>query len=386
MGSGQSSIKNYERKIALRDRLNYFKTANENEIKRAYEKDPKFFFNLFIEWKVENIVRDMYSDYRYYDSALDVFPKFFKLFLFKNEKCFYPALIDISVLLHTSTNYNAEFGKQIFESGNIEMIITEILSYKEFSKQEFFDTESATEPEEIIEQRHTVVRRCMGIMYNVIRLNEDLCPKIRKLGIINTIQNVLNIFKDLTSRGDNEIKITCNFSLAFLNIEKDDSLVNISYDSLSFLINYLKQSLESEDHKYYGFSVDEIIVALNKLSISDENKKKMKEHIPLFFKALKDANSNLEEKSVIDCLWTLSFDEENRKIIESEYLEIIKKIRLSGKSNESKEGAKKLIFELEKSKRIKEREKYTIDKNNGHIMISYNWKQKPIARKIRDHL
>ena len=71
------------------------------------------------------------------------------------------------------------------------------------------------------------------------------------------------------------MKILCNISLAFLNTEKDNSLVKINNDVLNFIVDLLQNSLQCEDHASHGFSVDEIIVALNKLAISEENKKKL---------------------------------------------------------------------------------------------------------------
>lgn len=389
MGSSPSILVNKEEKLKFQTQSKYLLGANDEEIRSFYSENKNFLLELSIAWKKKGINKEIFNDLKYSGYGPKLFIEFHKKFFLNEENIFFPAICDISDFLINGSHFffSEAFGKRVYESGCVQMILREILTHKKFSIKHLLNSALDSQYTMSSANRTELVDNYLGIMNNVLRLNEDLYTKVRNMGAINLFQSFLQQMNELDKEKVNmRIKAFCNILLAYIITEEEKKMIEISDSALKFLVDFLQGALMSPTHTCHGYCVGEIIFALNKLARSDENKKKIKEYITLLGKALEQAESILEEKNAIECLWTLSFDEECKEIIQNDHRDIIENLSYSAKSEQIMSIAKNLIFQLNKSEKVKKHENQKVDERNGHVMISYNWTHKSTAQKIKKFL
>lgn len=112
-----------------------------------------------------------------------------------------------------------------------------------------------------------LVKAYLGIMHNVVRLCCDSRRIFRSAKAVKILQWYLNSTSDL-------VKIKSYLILSYIINEEENDIINAVDDNIQFIIDILKEALQSENHfsKTYCFWAQEIVCGLNHLAVNESNK------------------------------------------------------------------------------------------------------------------
>ncbi|CAL1533229.1 unnamed protein product, partial [Lymnaea stagnalis] len=146
----------------------------------------------------------------------------------------------------------------------------------------------------------------LSIIHNCAALEENV-PKLRELNVIPVT------LKFLDSHAENIRLITISI-LADLVNEEEAELLRANVSIFKLLLKKLENALKEESHKDAGWSAHELTRAVRQLARNDANKEILVNEgcLPSLVKLLDDGNDS-EVKEAINCIWTLSFNDENKK-------------------------------------------------------------------------
>ena len=175
-------------------------------------------------------------------------------------------------------------------------------------------------------------------------------------------------------------------SLAYVVDEESNHLILAAEEILGALTSLLQKAFESERRKFDGFSAKELAEGLSRLAINDTNKRVLGEKgaIQVLVSIIKTSNDNSEKDSVVNALWVLAFDENNKKAItqDKETLDILRRLQQSD-DPEVQKAAAGALWELEgKTARNSEMTKAT----GNHVMISYQWDSQEVLIEVKNRL
>ena len=175
-------------------------------------------------------------------------------------------------------------------------------------------------------------------------------------------------------------------SLAYVVDEESNHLILAAEEILGALTSLLQKAFESERRKFDGFSAKELAEGLSRLAINDTNKRVLGEKgaIQVLVSIIKTSNDNSEKDSVVNALWVLAFDENNKKAItqDKETLDILRRLQQSD-DPEVQKAAAGALWELEgKTARNSEMTKAT----GNHVMISYQWDSQEVLVEVKNRL
>ena len=175
-------------------------------------------------------------------------------------------------------------------------------------------------------------------------------------------------------------------SLAYVVDEESNHLILADGEILGALTSLLQKAFESERRKFDGFSAKELAEGLSRLAINDTNKRVLGEKgaIQVLVSIIKTSNDNSEKDSVVNALWVLAFDENNKKAItqDKETLDILRRLQQSD-DPEVQKAAAGALWELEgKTARNSEMTKAT----GNHVMISYQWDSQEVLIEVKNRL
>uniref|UniRef100_A0A0B7AZE4 TIR domain-containing protein n=1 Tax=Arion vulgaris TaxID=1028688 RepID=A0A0B7AZE4_9EUPU len=232
----------------------------------------------------------------------------------------------------------------------------------------------------------------MGSLLNVGKLSSAR-QTFREMKLVDILANFLVY--------ENQPKVTMLVLMVLaLIIDENQTHLLTSHESVfDLMLQLAKRAWMSDNHRYDGFSVEELIQALSGLSRNDKVKKVLvqKGVLDLIPKIL-DAGSEVEQETSAHLLWELSFDPENRIKIPQD-INMMKTVKdLSKQANKkiarSAQGVL-LVIGMEKdedklkAKKKKKKKKSTLKESkesSGHVMISYNWSDQNKLIEIRDEL
>ncbi|XP_035824677.1 uncharacterized protein LOC101851026 isoform X2 [Aplysia californica] len=240
--------------------------------------------------------------------------------------------------------------------------------------------------------RHSLTfETAIGTLHNMAKL-PDLRQMFRDLEVVTVLGHFLD-YKE-------ETKVTMLVLLTLsLIIDEDQNHLLISHDAvLDLVIMLTVRAWKLSEHRYDGFSAEELIQGLSGFSRNDEIKKLLvnKGVLSLVLTILTTGDEK-EIEAGANLLWQLSFDEENKSKIkdDKELMEAIE--TLSRKSSNKKitralqgtlwvlKMGKREIEAPHKKKKLAQPDSSTTS-SNLHIMISYNWSDQKKLIEVRDSL
>lgn len=112
-----------------------------------------------------------------------------------------------------------------------------------------------------------LVKAYLGILHNIVRLCTDSRRTFRSANSVKILQWYLNSSNDL-------IKTKSYLILSYIINEEENEIINAKDDNIQFIIDILKEALDSENHfsKTYAFWALEIVCGLNHLAVNESNK------------------------------------------------------------------------------------------------------------------
>ncbi|CAH1788063.1 unnamed protein product [Owenia fusiformis] len=225
-----------------------------------------------------------------------------------------------------------------------------------------------------------VIQSCLITLYNVA-----IRPETRYTYRQN---NAKDRIKPFTSDSDvhSGWRTVSSLLQAFILDEVDFKHLGTSRDTIFEVADKLKDAVDTYDRKANRFSTHELAFSLSALAVNDDNKKVILEAgaIPALV-TMMEAGDDDEKKLAARAIWTMSFHEEIRHQIRGVDGCVTALEELSESWNSDvKRAALGALWEINEKGND-----YPVDIENeqGHIMISYNWRQdKEKARKINTEL
>lgn len=158
-----------------------------------------------------------------------------------------------------------------------------------------------------------VVSGLMGILHNMLQKISEFRESLRGKKAVDILQR----FRD----APNEM-IACKALIlqGYVITEEENEIVNSDDTAFCFMKKILENALKFKDHyaKAYGFSAIEVISALNRLAVNDNNQMRIVNAglLPFYVKLLQPECSMAEQAAAAEGLWTLEF--KCRKEVENE--------------------------------------------------------------------
>lgn len=330
----------------------------------------------------------IYSDNNICNKIIDLFFKIHKKYLIGEVEPIYDPPKYLESILWNGSDISNNFCQIIIERGILEFILKDIMAHWRFDGRKLCDPDFITSGLSS-DQRITITKGLLGILHNALRNTDEARKVVREVGGIESLQKILAA--DDPKSLNIMIEAKCNINLAYIVREDETDKIDTNERVINFIAKLLEGALASKTHKHrrYNFAVDETLLAMNKLAVSDCNKELMSKYVPLLVQVITEASSEKEQDYAVRCLWTLSFNEKCKEIIEKpENLETIKKAAKSGLNAGIKKSAQGVLWQInqKKEKVIESNNVESTDSPVGHIMLSYQWAYKPIVLKIRDFL
>lgn len=182
--------------------------------------------------------------------------------------------------------------------------------------------------------------------------------------------------------------------LAYLIDEENNHLIITDEDPIKFLIKLLVRALSTENHRHLGFSAAELAEGLTQIAVNDNNKKTIAKCgvLPVLVTMLQTAKDDEESLKASETLWTLAFDDENRKEITNNQAAMgeLEKL-LSSENSEVKKAAAGALWECQGKDKHKEAKQTTVtiqeaSEDYKHVMISYQWDVQKSMIQVRNEL
>lgn len=182
--------------------------------------------------------------------------------------------------------------------------------------------------------------------------------------------------------------------LAYLIDEENNHLIITDEGPIKFLIKLLVRALSIENHRHLGFSAAELAEGLTQIAVNDNNKKTIAKCgvLPVLVTMLQTAKDDEESLKASETLWTLAFDDENRKEITNNQAAIgeLEKL-LSSENSDVKKAAAGALWECQGKDKHKEAKQTTVTLQEAsedckHVMISYQWDVQKSMIHVRNEL
>ncbi|ESO99950.1 hypothetical protein LOTGIDRAFT_230877 [Lottia gigantea] len=250
------------------------------------------------------------------------------------------------------------------------------------------------------------------IIHNVAMTDANI-PLLQELKFAPVLKNYLSFTNDT-------IKLTAILGLADIMTEEESHYVETNNEVIIFLLMTFKRALfassrTAKDGNGMIWGVLELAKGIGRLASNDGNKKLLVEKgsLPLLLKLAKSDDLE-EQKEALKSMWALAFNEENQdKIIELpgliEFLDDKNRTGFSDtrstcygilwtmrtklqQSSQFKAIGDRLVVKktMSPSKTFTEKGELETSekdsKNKGHVMISYQWGDQEILKRVRDKI
>ncbi|XP_052260659.1 uncharacterized protein LOC127864812 [Dreissena polymorpha] len=259
-----------------------------------------------------------------------------------------------------------------------------------------------------------LMKFCLSVAHNVsMRPNNN--QRLRTLDFTSVMQPYLTSTDEMFS-------LTALATLASIVNEAESEIINAAHDRVKFLLKVLQKGLATKLRRCNGWSCKECGYTIRMIAQNDANKKLLVElgALELLVKLGRTGNEE-EQLESVHAIWALSFDKDNQqKVVSTEdlgVLELLFELKKSENVNIKKacNGAlwnhrdmlktcelqkyRDFALKLEedtavraKSEGVNKRSRETHSAkgeekvDRGHVMISYQWSDQEIMKRIRDQL
>ncbi|XP_076455483.1 uncharacterized protein LOC143290078 [Babylonia areolata] len=243
------------------------------------------------------------------------------------------------------------------------------------------------------DKKHFQVKAFLGLLHNCIR-NCSECKDVLLQG------SCVSLLPKLFYAPSPMVKAKALMVTSYLVNEQENSILNSSEDTITFIVQVLADSSKSRNHisSKYGMSCLEIMKGLNNIAMNDNNKVKIVAAGGLKLYAMLVVSEDEDEREMAALgVWTLSFAVENKARIIQEpgaggrcvpliailrlSLRMLTKVRTNTSSAHHARGA---LWELFHG--IEKLEMSGVDSSIPHVMISYQWDSQKMMIKVKDSL
>ncbi|XP_078366964.1 uncharacterized protein LOC144650989 isoform X1 [Oculina patagonica] len=234
--------------------------------------------------------------------------------------------------------------------------------------------------------RGLMLSRSLAILHDMSK-REETRESFAACQAVNTI--LIPIFKvsEITFYSAKSLLVLAN-----LIDEENNHLIMADEGPIKFLTRLLRKAVDATSHRYLNFAARELAHGLAKIAVNDNNKKTIVKcgAIPVLVKLLQNAKYDVEKINACNLLWTLAFDEENRKQIKNDESAIpeLKKLATS-ENSEIKRAAAGALWECEgKEKHAQEKQQSVKQEatDTKHVMISYQWDVQKLVIQLKNKL
>ncbi|XP_070209325.1 uncharacterized protein [Littorina saxatilis] len=241
-----------------------------------------------------------------------------------------------------------------------------------------------------------IVKVALSVVHNV-DLEDENVPFVRDIpGILNTLNKYIN------SDNNDIYRFLAMLTIADLVTDENRDQLTAQAETISYLLNLLREALKSEDHMarvHRGtFDVSELVRAVKHLARNDENKTLMLQHnaLPILTAGL-TSDYIKEKRGCMESLWWLSFNKKigEKMMQETEMLDRVVEI-YKDKDDECHKAADGMLFELREVLQNHTREDLrqlgktlmtsgesgNAPDNPRHVMLSYSKANRELVTKV----
>ncbi len=207
---------------------------------------------------------------------------------------------------HSSSLNPASFCRSIIEEGIQLEVLLKMLEY--FNAPDNDTTVFIYYGNTRVNLTQSNRRDVLLILLNCIKACPDLRKAYREANIVKILLNV---------KGDFQMKILILLTLSYVVDDNQSDMLRKSDDSIHFLTNLFKKSVESKHHYVRDldegpallYSAFELLDGLNHLSVNDANKLDILKHggVPAIIRMLQPDFTDDERKLATEALWNLAF-------------------------------------------------------------------------------
>ncbi|GFO26287.1 hypothetical protein PoB_005279200 [Plakobranchus ocellatus] len=305
-------------------------------------------------------------------------------------------------MLLTLVNYSDFVSAIKFNIAEHEALIPQLLTILESHREAHMNKTQSEEQEKL-------VKWCLSILHNCGSLEENV-PTLRDHGTIP----LLLTYTDSPAA---TIRLSTLATLADLVNESEAELLRANPKNFRFILQKLEKALKTVNHRDVGWSAAELVRAIRQLARNDANKAILVDQgcLPVLLETVQ-VGDETELQEALDCLWILSFDDSNKQHIESEpgLIQAVWDMyhAVSGKAQHTCQGIlwsmrdtlqestdfKHIAEEIMsiKSQATPKHENIVVVEDavegpegssfQGHVMISYQWANQEIIKRICSEL
>ncbi|CAD5119283.1 unnamed protein product [Dimorphilus gyrociliatus] len=334
--------------------------------------DNLIFLEFICNWKKNSIPLEViYADEDIFEDLPELFIKLINVCLLSEEVYIYP-LWDFGIFLQKGTSVSSEFGRLLYDQQCVEFLIKTVLPHHKLAIGSFEDD---VEPCGFL-----IILFYIRAIHNIVMLHDDLRMPVRDIGALDEISKKLDPLKRINYDNSDELKLfeaISKMTLSYLIKEGEDDRFLTNANSLCFI---LKNLIEIEKSSHYNalskdeklikesfyIEADEILFSINQIAQNEKYDELFSELIPALYRFIKDTTKIRDKKLALDCLWTLSFYENSKKVFKSQKLcEKLHKISRKASNVTVQKSAERIVRELSKKNRASESS--SLSKHNGSL-------------------
>ncbi|XP_060064487.1 uncharacterized protein LOC132544855 [Ylistrum balloti] len=247
-----------------------------------------------------------------------------------------------------------------------------------------------------------VISSPLSILHNIAMQDQNI-SRLQSLGFVDLLKPFVNSPQEKN-------RLSAVATLADIVDEQQSEIIRADEDIMKFIKSCLIRAMKDKSRRTIGWSPQELARTVRRIARNDANKRALVEKgiIPPLVK-LAESEDVLEQREAVGAMWTLSFDEENQKdmIQDNECKPVDTFIRLQhSPDKEVRKTCNGALWtmrdRLAQSENYKDvGQKYMSPqgspahvalsgkeefKSEGHIMISYQWGNQNMLKRIRDGL
>ncbi|XP_067666560.1 uncharacterized protein [Haliotis asinina] len=223
----------------------------------------------------------------------------------------------------------------------------------------------------------------IGVLYNSAR-NPAIRQTLRNL---DTVSVLLPFLKSKSEK----VRMLVLLSLANMLDEDQNDLLLADDSVFDFILFVLDRAWVYSNHRFDGFSVEELIDGMTGLAKNDSNKTLLvkKGVLPKMMLVIKDSSSDEEIEKAVKCVWELAFNEENRKAFNKnkELMDLLKQ-RKNSSDRAVVKAAEGALWVLQMKTKDENKKSLKVDTEDisGHVMISYQWGDQKTLLQVKELL
>ena len=228
------------------------------------------------------------------------------------------------------------------------------------------------------------VFRLLCCCYNEMRSYPDSRLVLRKAGLVELCTYYMHV-----GSNDNRLTNELLFVLSYAaDLDANPDALKATQFNLVYIHSILQESLQDSDHNSsIGFSAADILACILRLVKNADNAETLipKGLVDTCNKAIVSHKNEQELQLGLETLWTLAFQKSAAEIIIANTL-LIDTIKTMKKhhSEDVKAAASGILFQLNVDQPQSGQQKVSEDPEEQHVMISYCWKQKEVARELSE--